>query len=234
MVWGWIASTPNFFNTASGKSDMTLEEMLTRSADLQAEILRLLEDVPTHPGERFEASMIACGVALEHAQALRILFEHGSPTTAMSALRLQFEALTRAMWMLYAASDLAIQKLMAPLTEESARVANKLPQVGEMIEAIVKKAPVGASSMLIQFKDISWSAMNSYVHSGIHPLRRHLEGYPTQLVLQVLRNSNGLMTMTGMLAAILTGNDCCINPMRVIQTQFKDCVPPLNPLAPQV
>ena len=213
---------------------MTLEEMLTRSADLQDEILRLLEDVPTHPGERFEASMVACGVALEHAQALRILLEHGSPTTAMSALRLQFEALTRAMWMLYAASDLAIQKLMAPLTEETARVANKLPQVGEMIEAIVKKAPIGVSSMLIQFKDISWSAMNSYVHTGIHPLRRHLEGYPAQLVLQVLRNSNGLMTMTGMLAAILTGNDCCINPMRVIQTKFKDCLPPLNPLAPQV
>ena len=211
-----------------------LEEMLTRSAVLQAEILRLLEDEPTYPGERFEAAMIACGIALEHAQALRILFEHGSPTTAMSTLRLQFEAHTKAMWMLYAASDLAIQKLMAPLTEESARVANKLPQIGEMMEAIVKKAPVGASSMLIQFKDVSWSAMNSYVHSGIHPLRRHLEGYPTQLVLQVLRNSNGLMTMTGMLAAILTGNDCCIKPMRVIQTQFEDCLPPLNPLAPQV
>ncbi|MEW5511980.1 hypothetical protein ABGT16_05105 [Pseudomonas asiatica] len=213
---------------------MTLEEMLTRSADLQVEILRLLEDVPAHPGERFEASMVACGVALEHAQALRILLEHGSPTTAMSTLRLQFEALTRAMWMLYAASDLAIQKLMAPLTEESARVANKLPQVGEMIEAIVKKAPSGASSMLIQFKDISWSAMNSYVHSGIHPLRRHLEGYPAQLLLQVLQNSNGLMTMTGMLAAILTGNECCINPMRVIQVKFKDCLPPLTPLAPKV
>ncbi len=55
---------------------MTLEEMLTRSADLQNEILLLLEDIPTHPGERFETSMAFCGVALEHAQALRILFEH--------------------------------------------------------------------------------------------------------------------------------------------------------------
>ncbi|AZD61040.1 hypothetical protein C4K18_3067 [Pseudomonas chlororaphis subsp. aurantiaca] len=213
---------------------MTLEEMLTRSADLQNEILLLLEDVPTHPGERFETSMAFCEVALEHAQALRILFEHDSPTTAMSALRLQFEALTRAMWVLYAANDLAIQKLTAPLTEESARVANKLPQVGVMIDSIVKKAPAEASSMLVQFKDISWPAMNSYVHSGIHPLRRHLEGYPVQLVLQVLQSSNGLMTMTGMLAAILTGNECCINPMRGIQTKFKDCLPPVIPLAPQV
>ena len=206
---------------------MKIEEMLARSAELQNEILHLLENVPAHPGERFEACLAACGVALEHAQALRILFDIGCPTTAMSVLRLQFEALTRAMWMLYAATDLAIQKLTAPLTVESERVANKLPQVSDMVDAIVKKAPVEASAMLVQFKDVSWSAMNSYVHSGIHPLRRHREGYPHQLILRILQNSNGLMTMTGMLAAILTGNEHCTKPMRAIQLKFKECLPPL-------
>ncbi|MFC6691060.1 DUF6988 family protein [Pseudomonas lini] len=40
---------------------------------------------------------------------------------------------------LYAATDQAIQKLTAPPTVESERVANKLPQVSDMVDAIVKK-----------------------------------------------------------------------------------------------
>lgn len=63
---------------------------------------------------------------MELQQALRTLFGIGCPTTAMSVLRLQFEALTRAMWMLYAATDLAIQKLTAPLTVESERVGARI------------------------------------------------------------------------------------------------------------
>ncbi|WP_409372491.1 DUF6988 family protein, partial [Pseudomonas nitroreducens] len=86
-------------------------------------------------------------------------------------------------------------------------------------------------ALTVQFKDVTWSAMNSYVHSGIHPLRRHAEGYPLPLVLQILQSSNGLLTMTGMVAAILTGDERCIEPMRKIQTRFSDCLPEL--LAPQ-
>lgn len=202
--------------------------MLTRSAELQDEILQLIASRPPHPGGRYETTMVACGVAMEHATALRLLFEQGCPTTAAAVMRLQFEALTRAMWLLYAASDLAIQKLTSPLTAESERAANKLPSVSEMVEAIAKRAPMEASAMLVQFKDVTWSAMNSYVHSGIHPLRRHAEGYPMPLVLQILQSSNGLLTMTGMVAAILTGDQRCIDPMRQIQVKFSDCLPELT------
>ncbi|HFK2002970.1 TPA: hypothetical protein ACGW3W_002265 [Pseudomonas aeruginosa] len=204
-----------------------IDAMLTRSAEMQDEILRLISSRPPHPGDRFETAMVACGVAMEHATALRLLFEQGCPTTAVSIMRIQFEALTRAMWMLYAASDVAIQKLASPLTTESEQAANRLPMVSEMVESIVKHAPAEASAMLAQFKDVTWSAMNSYVHSGIHPLRRHAEGYPLPLVLQILQNSNGLLTMTGMVAAILTGDQRCIEPMRKIQTRFSDCLPEL-------
>lgn len=213
--------------TPSRMTFIPIDAMLTRSTELQEEILRLVSSRPPHPGERFETAMVACGVAMEHATALRLLFEQGCPTTAVSVMRIQFEALTRAMWMLYAASDLAIQKLASPLTTESERAANRLPMVSEMVESIVKHAPAEASAMLVQFKDVTWSAMNSYVHSGIHPLRRHAEGYPLPLVLQILQSSNGLLTMTGMVAAILTGDERCIEPMRKIQTRFSDCLPEL-------
>jgi len=51
--------------------------------------------------------------------------------------------------------------------------------------------------------------------------------YPLQLILQILQNSNGLNVMTGMLAAILTGDERSIKPMRKIQRDFTDCLPPL-------
>lgn len=49
-----------------------------------------------------------CSVALEHGMSLRALMAMGLPTSAVGLMRLQFEALTRAMWLQYAASDLAI------------------------------------------------------------------------------------------------------------------------------
>lgn len=207
---------------------MALDQMMKRSDELHGAIIDLLNDVPVYPGERNEAAMVACGIAFEHALGLRVLLESGCPTSAVSMLRLQFEALTRAMWLLYAASDLAVEKLSAPLTLETEKVANKLPMVSEMVEMIVKKAPPEASRMLVQFRDVSWGAMNSFVHSGIHPLRRHREGYPLQLILQIMQNSNGLITMTGMVAAILTGDERCTKPMRKIQMDFIDCLPPLT------
>lgn len=208
---------------------MTLEQMMKRSDELYVAIIDLLNDVPVYPSERNEAAMVACGIAFEHALGLRVLLESGCLTSAVSMLRLQFEALTRAMWLLYAASDLAVEKLTAPLTLETEKAANKLPMVSEMVEMIVKTAPPEASRMLVQFRDVSWRAMNSFVHSGIHPLLRHREGYPLPLILQIMQNSNGLLTMTGMLAAILTGDERCTKPMRKIQTDFIDCLPQLLP-----
>jgi len=155
----------------------------------------------------------------------------GLPTSAVSLMRLQFEALTRAMWLIYAASDHAIAKLLAPLTAESEQAAKNLPSASDMIEQIGKRVgqgvPAAAYQMLVQFKDVSWHAMNSFVHGGIHPLRRRAEGFPVHLALQVLGNANALVTMTGMALAILTGDEAIAKPMSKIQLEFADCLPEL-------
>jgi len=69
--------------------------------------------------------------------------------------------------------------------------------------------------------------MNSFVHGGIHPLRRNAEGFPVHLALQVLGNANALATMTGMALAILTGDEAIVQPMSKIQPEFADCLPEL-------
>jgi hypothetical protein len=212
-------------------NEEALERMLHRSDALHARVLSLLGDAPFDGSPRGEAAFGMCFLALEHATALRTLMALRQPTSAVSLLRLQFEALVRALWVIYAASDTAVAKLLAPLTQESAQAAKNLPSVSEMMEQLGKRVgqgvPVAAHEMLVQFKDVSWQAMNSFVHGGIHPLRRSIEGFPVGLALQVLRNTNGLVTMTGMTLAILTCDEAIATPMSKIQPEFADCLPDL-------
>lgn len=208
-----------------------LIQMLARSEALQLRLDELLTSATFDGSARGKAALAMCIVAMEHGAALRALIELGMPTSAVSLLRLQFEALTRSMWLVYVAGDAAIEKLSGPLTPDAEMAARKLPTATGMIEEIGKKVgqgvPAPAHQMLVQFKDMSWHAMNSFVHGGIHPLRRSTQGFPLHLVLQVLRNSNGLVTMTGMVMAILTGNEAFTKPMSQIQPMFADCLPDL-------
>lgn len=208
-----------------------LEQMLLRSDALHERLNELLDDAAFDGSARGEAALGMCVVAMEHGTALRALMALGLPTSAVSLMRLQFEALTRSMWLIYAASDAAIEKLSAPLTLETEQAAKNLPSAKEMIDQIGKRVgqgvPAAAHQMLTQFKDVSWNAMNSFVHGGIHPLRRSADGFPVHLALQVLRNSNGLSTMTGMTMAVLTGDESIVKPMSKIQPAFADCLPDL-------
>lgn len=206
-----------------------LTTMLRRSDALQEALLQILDGTSFDASPRGAAAYGMCTVALEHGLGLRSLMERGLATSAVGLLRLQFEALTRAMWLHYAASDLALQKLSAPLTPQSELAAKNLPSASEMIEQIGKRVgtnvPGAAHQMLVQFKDVSWHAMNSFVHGGIHPLRRQSEGFPVHLALQIVRNSNGLLTMNGMKLAVLTGDSVATTAMRHIQPAFADCLP---------
>lgn len=208
-----------------------LERMLRRSEELHERLLALLDDAEFDGSPRGEAAFGMCFVAMEHGTALRALMALGLPTSAVSLMRLQFEALTRAMWLIYAARDHEIDKLLSPLTVESEQKAKNLPSASDMIEQIGKRVGQGvppvAHQMLVQFKDVSWHAMNSFVHGGIHPLRRSAEGFPVHLALQILRNANALTTMTGMALAILTGDEAFSKPMSKIQPEFADCLPEL-------
>ena len=66
------------------------------------------------------ASKVMCSIAFEHAESAKILISAGNLTSATGLVRLQYEALVRAMWLLYAASDTAVSKLTSDLTQETA------------------------------------------------------------------------------------------------------------------
>jgi hypothetical protein len=166
-------------------------------------------------------------MALEHALSLRLLVRAQCHTSALSIMRLQYEALTRSIWLLYAATDLQVEKMSSPLTLDAEHAAKKMPMFGAMLEQIVKTAPTQASRMLLSFKETNYHAMNSFVHSGIHPLRRQVEGYPVKLIQDAVRSSNGLNMMTLQVGVILTGDPRFDGVVRAMQDEFHQILPSL-------
>jgi hypothetical protein len=176
--------------------------LFTESEDLASRLNAVLS-FPMHDNsQRLRVSHLASCLALEHSDACRTLLAHGMVPSGLVVHRAQYEAVVRAVWSLYAASEAQVAKLATLLTLETEQEAKNLPSVWGMMEALATKAPPQAYQMLSNFKESSWKALNSYVHAGLHPLRRQESGYPVRLVEQILRNGNGLALTAGMQGAI--------------------------------
>jgi hypothetical protein len=185
--------------------------------------LPIYDDTP-----RIVGSRILCGVAMEHAESTKILISTGNFTSAIGLLRLQYEALVRAMWVLYVASEIAAKKVAQGLTVENAKKSEKIPMLSEMLTKLNGKAPSEAVQMLLEFKEYSWKPLSSYVHGGAHATHWHKNGYPVSLLEQVLKASNGVSTMVAMLLVILSGDIEQRGKLTKLQMQYSDCLPELK------
>jgi len=88
-----------------------MDDLLDSSDELHIEILLKLDAVEAYPDIRHEVALVACGCALEHALSLRLLVRSGCYTSALAMMRLQYEAVTRGVWLLYAASESQVETL---------------------------------------------------------------------------------------------------------------------------
>jgi len=206
-----------------------MDELLGKSEALNSEFSRIFEYGPADESKRRVASWLMCSIASEHASSVRQLAMCGNYTSAICIIRSQFEALTRGMWLFYSANDLKIENTMKTLSELSQN-ADQKPSNADMLKALgnlENKAPKQAVMMLNEFRDVQWKVLNSYVHGGIHPLQRHGAGYPEQLMKDIIKSSNGLLTMTAMMSAILTGNVHIVKDITKIQRRHEGCLPTL-------
>ena len=99
--------------------------------------------------------------------------------------------------------------------------------MSEMLSALSDSQHAAAARMLNPLKEASWGPLNSYVHSGIHPILQHHLGYPPEYAIQVLRNSNGLSGMAATLMAMMTDNVDIVMAVRNAQLAHLDCLPPI-------
>lgn len=200
--------------------------IFSRSEELMTKLSNLLDHPLFDDSPRITASYGFCGIAIEHGDSTRLLAKSGLVTSAIVVHRSQFEALVRAVWVLYSAKDTHIEKLTADLNPEAEQNTKNLPQVNDML-AELEKNPVAAIpyQALSEFKQYSWRALNSYVHAGIHPLRRTTDGYPIELVVQFIKISNGITVLAGMQVAVLTGSQQIVRNVRDLHIPFADCLP---------
>lgn len=176
-----------------------LDRLIVLSEEFESELLKLFDRCSFPSDNKSTAVLAMCDIALEHAISQRELIRTGMSTSAIGLLRLQYEAVVRAIWVLYAATDSATAKLIAPLTPENEQSAsNSIPSFSNMLNDLGKKGPPAVHRLLTEFKDYSWRALNSFVHGGIHAVNRNREGYPTALLIQSIRQSNNLTHMAGM------------------------------------
>lgn len=203
----------------------TLDVLLEQSIGLHSAIDKHREQLSLHPGSRYVLSSTAAVISLEHAIGLLTLLGSGVFTSTFALFRVQYEALTRGIWLLYGASEDWVEKLSAPLTTENAKKANEGPMLAKMLDELEGKAPDVVMSQLKEFKEYSWKALSSYIHLGLHPLTRKAEGYPIGLIEQVLRQSNGLSLMGTMLLTMLSGDPRQQGKVVALQREFTGCCP---------
>ncbi|WP_420841620.1 DUF6988 family protein [Halioglobus maricola] len=176
--------------------------------------------------ERLQVSDVAASLSLEYWESVRLLLRDDLLPSAVVLHRAQFEAITRSLWLAYAASDTQVSKLTVHLSFESEQAAKNMPQVMKMMESLEKSGPHEAFSALARFKDNSWKALNSYAHAGVHPISRHRDGYPTELLQDVLRNANGLALISCMHAVVLSGQQTLQRDLLQIAAEYPECMPP--------
>ena len=118
-----------------------------------------------------------------------------------------------------------VAKLIAPLTNESAQKAsNAQASIADMLKDIDTKGPRGLFRHLNEFRDYSWRPLNSYVHSGIHAVRRNAEGFPVYLLATAIKQSNNLANMTLMALAELSGDIGLQRGVMSLYRDYGDCM----------
>lgn len=208
---------------------MDFDKLLARSALLEDRLSGFFALPLVNDSSRLQATRALASLGFEHARSLKHLVAAGLYTSAAALLRVQYESLVRALWVLYVAKDGQADLMLAELTRETAKQASKIPMLSQMLEEIEVKAPHAPVAQLKEFKHYSWRPLSSYVHGGIHALNRHGRGVPTALVLAEIQHSNGLLGIAGNLLLILSGVPPETRTMTGIYTEFQDCFPAINP-----
>jgi hypothetical protein len=212
-----------------------LESLLALSNDFSDYLEECIDSAETMvTGDRFEASAAAADLSFEHAFALRVAFDAGAPNSAAALLRMQYEALLRSAWLLYAATDAQLEKANATLTKESATSAKNIAGAEDMLKALercLQEQPQlrGLIVPLRQIRDVSWAAMNGFVHGGLHPLARTREGFPEVLAASLVKMSNGMLHIAARILARLTGSAAVLKKVEQSHLKFANCLPIITP-----
>jgi hypothetical protein len=140
--------------------------------------------------------MIAVGcfdVTIEHQAAIALLTKASLYGSAFALLRVLTESLVRGLWLYNCASEAELEKFCRGKLDKTFQT---------LIKEYEAKIEMPAS-VLTNFKNNAWAALNGFTHTGFHQIsRRHSEGrvegnYSNQDIVNAL----GVAAAMGLIAA---------------------------------
>jgi hypothetical protein len=182
-----------------------LDEMIEGSDRLHAELAGHLAAEHVVTDHRQDLATVLSTLVIEHAHSILLLVIEGKPSSALALVRVQYEALLRATWINFAASEHAIEKCVTSIPPSVTKEPDLFPTITEMLKAIDGKAPMTLVRALAEFKAGAWGAMNSFTHGLLRTMVGHRNGYHPGLLSTTIQNSNGAAMFATMLFGQVTG-----------------------------
>lgn len=204
-----------------------LDEMIEGSAALHVDIRAHLDGTELDTSHRTDIAAVLCGLTFEHAHSMLVLIAEENASSALALVRVQFEALVRAFWIHFAATDERIAKVLEPHAPDLSVEPDVFPTVSKMLVHLEGKAPPTVVHSLTVYKSMAWNAMNSYTHGSLRPMIRFRNGYAPELLSQTLQNANGAQMFAAMLLAQLSNDVDTVNGVVAISRKHASVLPPL-------
>lgn len=212
--------------TGSGSTE-DLPRMLMACESLDTDVAGLLERGWNTSTQRQAICMAYCKAALEHAVSQRVLIEEGLHGTALSLIRLHFETLIRAAWVLYGASDEWLGKFAAPVPPGDLTEPQMGPPIPAMLDTIGVVVPEAARELRRINETVK--VMHSFVHGGVHLVVHALRGYPAEKLVAVLQNRNLLLLMLANVIVGASQKNELRGAVRGLMGSHANCMPPTSP-----
>jgi hypothetical protein len=207
--------------------DEKLQRMVDLSFRLNDELEQLMHDARPPTDRRAVLTTTMCQVAIDHGNGQRLLVMTDHVVTALALVRVQFEALIRAAWMLHGATDDWLERFMTPKAPEDLGETVMGPKVESMLTAIDGAAPPFVGKMLREFKTTTWKPMNSFVHGGVHAVVNAMVDTPPEKLVSLLRNANGMSFLAAQVLVIASRDASLAGRIRKIQMTNSESLPPM-------
>lgn len=207
-----------------------LTRLLPRSFEMYEVMERhvqLLESWGSAPGLKFGAAFQSGLLSFEHGYSLLKLVDQGAVSSGFALMRPQFECLIRGFWLMYADTEVWLEKIVTLGTVGLDEMKKyEPPMLADMFKALERSAaPQDILAQLKSFREISNIALNSFTHGGLMAIVGNGAGYKPQSVYNALRNCNAVAAINMQMLSILTGVKDAMTPVRTIHRQFTDCLP---------
>lgn len=226
MVIGVSLSPEVAAKEKRGMENTTLQRLLQRSNEFHERLAEAVGELDEPVDGRASVTMDALVLSMQHADALRLTADAGLGASAMGLLRMQYEAVLRAVWALFAADQADITALAAPLTPGTLKAAKGIGMPAELLVAVERsEAPADLKRNLREFRTSSWDVLNSVVHAGLHPLRRRDGALDAESVMALV-SSNGMAVIAAALMTIVGQRPKRQADINILWTAFTDCLPP--------